>query len=77
MSNMELTYAEHVEAYNKRVMDEYMDELDSFIRNIELDQDDFDADGFLSQQAYDKLNAAKVVILEDIKSNTKSKLKKI
>ena len=77
MNSGELTYAEHVEGYNKQVMKEYRDEISSIIRNITLTSDDLDSQGFLTSMAYVNFSGSKAKILKSIEEKTRKRLKKI
>ena len=77
MNSGELTYAEHIEGYNKQVMEEYRDEISSIIRNITLTSDDLDSQGFLTSMAYVNFSGSKAKILKSIEEKTRKRLKKI
>jgi len=77
MDSGELTYSEHVEAYNRQVMEDYRNEITSIIRNIVLTNDDLDEQGFLTSIAYTNFSKSKAKILKSIEEKIRKRLKKI
>jgi len=75
MDDKELTYGEHVEAFNKGLLKKYVDEVQNIIRNLVITKNDMDNIGFLKESYVNKLSDDKALLLNAIKIKYESKMK--